>query len=69
MGFLFRKAKRKRALTFKQKKMWLNYGVWTIGWMWYLVMNKESALGKAMMLELLFGVVQIEYIDIITWRK
>ena len=43
-------------------------GVWTIGWKWYLVMNQESALGMAIMLELSSDTVK-KYTKMTAWGK
>ena len=60
-----RKAKCKAALTAKNciecsGLEGINYGVWRIGWKWYLIRNHESALAKMMKLQLLSDVVLIK---------
>ena len=44
-------------------------GRWTIIEKWYSMMNQESDLAKVIMLELLFGAVQINHIKLTARRK
>ena len=39
------------------------------GLKWYSVINHESALTKAMILELFCGNFQVKYIKMIAWQK
>ena len=44
-------------------------GVWTVGLKWYSVMNQESALAKALILELFYVTILTKHIQKTIWKK